>query len=178
MRLALLAGCLLAVAPCSAQTATTPGAPGAEAVVGAYVDAFAAGQHVKAAGHLDPAELAAFTSLLDRMGKQAGTPLVDVAPGADPAQVFAAFLRQITGAEPLMGEAFETMRAQVLGSVAEGDSLRHVVVRSAFEMDGVPTGGVQATTARWTGTRWVVTFDERMRQFQRTLEAAIAGGDQ
>ena len=77
-----------------------------------------------------------------------------------------------------MGEAFETMRAHILGSVAEGDSLRHVVVRSAFEMDGVPTGGIQTTTARWTGTRWVVTFDERMRQFQRTMEAAIARGDQ
>ncbi len=85
--------------------------------------------------------------------------------------MFAQFLSSVSRAQPELGEAYGSLRAEVLGSVPEGDSLRHVVVRSRFDLAGVPTTGVQTTTARWGGTRWVITFDDRMRQFRRTLEA-------
>ena len=165
---AVLAAPLLA-APALAQDAATPGAPGAEAVVGAYTEAFAAGDHVAAARLLDPVELAEFVDLIAVLDG------AEPDPDREPAEAFADFLAQLTGAEPRMGEAMETLRATVLGSVAEGDSLRHVVVRSRMEMAGVEAGGVQATTARWDGDRWVVTFDARMRQFKATLQALDRG---
>lgn len=163
-------------ASAAAQDASTPGAPGAEAVVGAYADAFARGDREAAAQMLDPDELAAFVGALRRLGALGEDLPFAVDPDAAPAQAFAGFLDAVMGAEPLMGEALSTLRTEVLGSVPEGDSLRHVVVRSRFALGGEEAGGVEVTTARWAGGRWAVTFDEKMRQFQRGIEAAVARG--
>ena len=181
MRRALAALLLLSAAPLAAQNAATPEAGGAEAVVAEYVRAFATRDYAEAAGHLDPDELAEFAGLLVTLTHQAaedgGPGLFSIDPDAPPADVFADFLASTTRAEPLMDEALESLRASVVGSVAEGDSLRHVVVRSQFDLAGAPTGGVQLTTARWTGSRWVVTFDARMKQFKAQLDA-LANGPQ
>ena len=180
-RLPALALLLVLAGPALAQDATTPGAGGAEALVGDYVRAFAGGDYVEAARLLDPAELAEFVDLMGALSALDETGAFDLDPDATPPEAFAEFLGAITGAVPEMGEAMETLRADVVGSVAEvvdpargGDSLRHVVVRSRFEMMGAETDAVQLTTARWTGDRWVVTFDAKMRQFKAGLEAALA----
>lgn len=162
---------LLLAAPLAAQDAA---APDAEAAVAAYVEAFAAADYVAAARLLDPDELAEFMGLMARLSEVGGEGLFDVDPDAAPPEAFAAFLERVMGAEPLMGEALETIRADVVGSVAEGDTLRHVVVRSRFEVGGAEMGGTQLVTARWTGDRWAVTFDARMQQFRAGLEAALA----
>ncbi len=162
---------VLAAGPCLAQDAATPGAPGAEAAVVAYVEAFAAGRHVEAAQALDPGELAEFVGLLQTLSAQGGAAPFDVDPKLAPPKAFAQFLAAVAEAQPELGEAYGSLEADVLGSVAEGDSLRHVVVRSRFTLAGAPTSGVQTTTARWDGARWVITFDDRMRQFRQTLEA-------
>lgn len=173
MRLPALALLLLA-GPAAAQDAATAGPGGAEAVVADYVEAFAAGDHVGAARLLDPDELAEFVDLMSALSALDETGAFDLDPDATPPEAFAEFLEAIAGAVPEMGGAMETLRADVVGSVAEGDTLRHVVVRSRFEMMGAEMGGAQLTTARWTGSRWVVTFDARMRQFKAGLEAALA----
>lgn len=173
--LPLLAALLLALAaPAAAQDAATPGAGGAEAVVLDYAQAFGAGDYVAAARLLDPDELAEFMDLMGALSALDATGAFDVDPDATPPEAFAEFLEAITGAEPLMGEALDSMRGHVVGSVAEGDSLRHVVLRSRFEMAGAEVDAPQLTTARWTGDRWVVTFDARMQQFRAGLEAALA----
>ena len=174
MRLPALALLLALAGPALAQDAATPGAGGAEALVGDYVRAFVGGDYVAAARLLDPAELAEFVDLMGALSALDETGAFDLDPDATPPEAFAEFLGAITGAVPEMGEAMETLRADVVGSVGEGDSLRHVVVRSRFEMMGTETGAVQLTTARWTGGRWVVTFDAKMRQFKAGLEAALA----
>ena len=180
-RLPALALLLALAGPAFAQDATTPGAGGAEALVGDYVRAFAGGDYVAAARLLDPGELAEFVELMGALSALDETGAFDLDPDATPPEAFAEFLGAVTGAVPEMGEAMETLRADVVGSVAEvadpargGDSLRHVVVRSRFEMMGAETDAVQLTTARWTGSRWVVTFDAKMRQFKAGLEAALA----
>ena len=132
----------------------TGGPGGAEALVADYVRAFATRDYVAAAGALDPEELAEFAGLLAVLSNQmGGAGTFEVDPDAPPAEVLASFLTSTTQAEPLMGEAMESLRADVVGSVAEGDSLRHVVVRSRFDLAGAPSGGVQLTTARWDGER-------------------------
>ena len=179
MRAAALAWCLAAgLATAAAQDARTPGAAGAEAAVVAYARAFTAGDRQAAAGMLDPVELKRFVGLLRTAAELDDSGLFDVSDKAPPAQAFADFLDAVMGAEPLYGEALGSLRAEVVGSVAEGDSLRHVVVRSRFDLDGEAVDAVALTTARWTGTRWVVTFDEKMRQFQRGIEAAVAARDE
>lgn len=154
--------------------AATPGPGGAEAVVTDYVEAFAARDYVGAAELLDPDELAEFVSIMTSLSELDESGAFDLDPSATPPEAFAEFLEAIAGAVPEMGGAMETLRADVVGSVAEGDSLRHVVVRSRFEMMGAEMGGPQLTTARWTAARWVVAFDARMRQFKAGLEAALA----
>lgn len=162
--------CLLA-APAEAQDA---GPGGAEAVVLDYARAFAAHDYVAAARLIDPDELAAFMGLLADLAALDETGAFDVDPDAAPPEAFAEFLAAIAGAEPLVDEALESARATVVGSVPEGDSLRHVVVRSRFEMMGTETSGVEVTTVRRTDDGWAVTFDARLRQFQAGLEAALA----
>lgn len=172
MRAALLAlACLAASA--SAQDAATPGAAGAEAVVGAYVEAFATGDFSTAAGALDPVELGEFVGLLGLLSETDDAPF-PVDTTAAPVEAFAGFLEAIVGLAPEMGDAFDSLQATVLGSVAEGDSLRHVVVRSEVRLFDATVSTVEATTARWTGTRWVVTFDAKMQQFRQMLEGALA----
>ena len=160
--------------PDAAPDAATTGAAGAEAAVGAYVEAFADGDQAGAARLLDPVELEGFVGLLRQMAELDDSGLFDVEPGAAPAETFARFLRAIVDAEPLYGDALGSLTGTVVGSVPEGDSLRHVVVRSRFQLDGSEVGAVALTTARWTGARWVVTFDEKMRQFQQGIEAAVS----
>ncbi|MDT0633232.1 hypothetical protein RQM47_00565 [Rubrivirga sp. S365] len=161
-------------APAAAQDAATPGAGGAEAVVGEYVRAFTGGDYVAAARLLDPDELEEFMGLMGALSELDETGAFDVDPDATPPEAFAEFLSALTGAEPLVGEAIESARGRVVGSVAEGDSLRHVVVRTQAEVMGTDIDGVELTTAQWTGDRWVVTFDAKMQQFKAGLEAALA----
>jgi hypothetical protein len=171
--LALLA-LLAAPASAAAQDPTTPGAAGAEATVRAYAEAFVTGEHAAAAELLDPKELAEF---VDLMGDLDDSGAFRVKPGTSDAQAFAGLLEMMSGAEPLVGGALESLTTTVIGSVPEGDSLRHVVVRSRFEMMGAGLDGVEVTTARWTGDQWVITFDAKMRQLRAGLEAALAAGE-
>ena len=174
MRRPALAVLLALAGPAAAQDAATPGPGGAEAVVADYVAAFGAGDYVGAAELLDPDELAEFVGLMGALSALEETGAFDLDPDATPPEAFAEFLEAIAGAVPEMGGVMGTLRADVVGSVAEGDSLRHVVVRSRFERMGAEMGGAQLTTARWTGSEWVITFDARMRQFKAGLEAALA----
>ena len=172
MRPAPLLLCALLAVGARAQTPETPGAAGAEAAVGSYAAAFSSQDYRAASGFLDPAELKTFAGLMVQFQKGGRMPGFNAESLDTPADVFVRFLEFATGAEAL-GDALASARSRVLGSVAEGDSLRHVVVRTQFELDGVALDAVETTMVRWTGARWVVAFDDKMRQFQQTMRAAL-----
>ena len=168
-RLPLLALALAAV-PAAAQSATTPGAPGAEAAVEAYVAAFAAGDLEAAFAKTDPVQAAEFADLMSSLtgGEKPS--------GESPPKTLARMFEGVLGASSEVGEALGTLDAGVVGTVLEGDSLAHVVVRSSFSLFGGPLDGVQVTTARWDGRRWWITFGPELAAMRRGLEAREAGG--
>lgn len=175
MRHALLA-CLLAAAPAAlAQDATTPGAAGAEAAVGAYIEAFAAQDYAAAVRQMDPEEVAEFAGLLREFALFAPEGAPDTK--GEPAKVVAGFFEQMMGvsglAGDLFGEAVESLDAEIIGAVLEGDSLAHVVARSSFAMMGGQMGGVEVTTARWTGDRWAVTFGGQLASMREGLRMGM-----
>ncbi|MEM1116492.1 MAG: hypothetical protein AAF845_14525 [Bacteroidota bacterium] len=174
MRPALLA-LLVAAAPAFAQDATTPGAPGAEAVVDVYIEAFATRDYTAAVRELDPAEVAEFADLLEELALLAPENALDTK--GEPAKVVAGFLEQMMDmagpAGGILGEAMESLDAEILGTVLEGDSLAHVVARSSFAMMGGSVARVEATTARWTGTRWVVTFGGQIATLREGLQMGL-----
>ena len=171
MRAACLAALLALPASVAAQNATTPGAAGAEAAVGAYLAAFAEGDLERVFALTDPAETRELAELFGRLMSEG---LAD--PGGkafdSPPKALARFMDQFLDLQPEMSEAMESIEGSVLGSVIEGDSLAHVVARASFALFGGPMSGVELTTARWDGARWWVTFGSDLEAFRRGLEMA------
>ncbi|MEO0557578.1 MAG: hypothetical protein AAF170_05270 [Bacteroidota bacterium] len=156
---------------------TTPGPEGAEAAVRAYLDAFAESDWEAAGSLIDPAELAVMSDLVEFIAEMDTTEATQSLRGeTDEVLIFARFMDLMTNMEPMMGESLASMRTEILGHVAEGDSLVHVVGRSRTEMFGAEVESVQVTSVRWLGARWALQLDaqlegmtEGLRQFSEIM---------
>ena len=171
MRAALAAVFAVALAACAATSpaAQPNGQAEAEAAVRAYTAAFAEGNFEAAAERIDPVELAQFVGLLEPLMALSGAP-ADAGPVPERAPAaFAWFLETMGGMTPGLTDAMQTTRADVLGSVAEGDSLVHVVVRTRARVMGLDTEGVSTTTARRRDGRWVVALSGDLRTFSQAV---------
>ena len=181
MRAACLA-LLLALAASPTPDAQDAGDP--EAVVEAYVDAFEAGDFEGAAELMDPEELRQFVDLLGPLMELSGAP-DDAGPVPERApEAFAWFLETMGGMAPGMTDAMQTADADILGSVAEGDSLVHVVMRTRASVMGIDAEQVSITTTRLREGRWVValsgdlqTFAQAMGQFGDMFPEDPDGGE-
>lgn len=179
MRAACLAALLALAAGASAQAdPTTPGVAGAEATVRAYVAAFAGGDGTAAARLMDPAEVAEFVDLMGLLGDADPDDEFVLDTAGDPAEAFGAFLETVFGAQAGMTEAMGSLEAAVIGTVLEGDSLAHVVGRARFSMLGGEMQGVDVTTLRWTGERWVVTFGEKLAGLRHGIRRGLEMRDE
>lgn len=170
-----LAFALAALAlPARAQDATTPGPGGAEAAAVAYMDAIGASDWLGAARTIDPAELVAMGEIVSFITEQDSTgEAVEGLGGADGgegAEAFAQFMEAIVGMNPALEEAFRTLRYRVLGTVAEGDTLTHVLYRSTTTVYDTEVQSVAVISARWLGDRWAVLLDEQMRGMAQAFE--------
>ena len=153
-----------------AQSPTTPGLEGAEAAVRAYIGDYGRGDLVSAIERIEPAEVEEFASLLGRLNEQMGEfSVYDIPKGQVPAKTVAGFIESVMEGE--LSDALDTLEGGVIGTVMESDTLAHVVGRSSFSMMGGEVGAVNVTTARWDGTRWWVSFGERLTAFRRGMEA-------
>ncbi len=169
MRAFLLAVVLAGSA--AAQSSTTPGVEGAEAAVTAYIEAFSRGDVTGAVQRIDPVEVEEFASLLAVFNEQMGEfSMFEIPKGQAPAKTVAGFIGTVMDGE--FSEAMGTLEGAVIGTVLESDTLAHVVGRSSFSIMGGEVGAVSVTTARWDGTRWWVSFGEKLTAFRRGIEAA------
>lgn len=169
-RLALIVGALLGAGAVQAQDLTVPGPAGAEAAVRAYTSAFATAYWEAAGRVIDPdelmvmSELVGFLAAMDTTGQ-----VLQAGEEADNVLVFARFMDALIGMEPTMADALTSMQFEILGSVAEGDSLVHVVGRSRTQMFGAAIDNVEVTSVRWLGDRWAVKLDEQMRGMTQAM---------
>ena len=165
LALALASGAAL---PAAAQEA--PDLAGAEAAVLAYVEAARGQDWERVAALTDPLDLARmgdFAAMLREADPFTGA-MLGIEDGAAPEAVLVAVMGSAFRANPLAAEAVSSASAVVVGTVPEGDSLAHVVVRTAVTMAGREVVAVDVTTVRWDGDRWVVGLSDE-------LEAMIAG---
>jgi len=166
--------CVLVLGASSAQAQadlTTPGPEGAEAAVRAYTSAFATADWEAAGRVIDPAELDVMSDLVAFIVEMDTTDATADLLSDDPdnVRIFARFMDTMIGMEPMMADAFASMQFEILGSVAEGDSLVHVVGRSTTEMFGAEIDNVEVTSVRWIGDRWAVKLDEQMRGMTQAM---------
>ena len=164
------AGLALLLALAAAPDAHAQDAAGAEAAVEAYIAAFNDGDFEGAAELMDPVELEQFVALLGPLMELSGAPdnagpVPQSAPGA-----FAWFLETMGGMAPGMTDAMQTADADILGSVAEGDSLVHVVMRTRASVMGIDAEQVSITSARRRDGRWVVALSGDLQTFAQTME--------
>ena len=163
---------LVMAASATAQTATTPGAGGAEAAVLGYIERFGRGDIAGAIARIDPAEVREFASLLVRFNEQMGEfSMIEIPKGQAPAKTVAGFMETVMDGE--FGDAMDTLEGAVIGTVMESDTLAHVVGRSSFSLMGSTVGAVSVTTARWDGSRWWVSFGEKLTAFRQGIELAV-----
>lgn len=144
---ALWAGC--AAAPPPAPSAGPSTAPALQAVE-AYTAAFAAEDWRAAAERIDRDDLARLQPFVGFIGGMAvedpdfqGAP-----PPDDPVDAFAWFMQTMVEQTPMFGDMMGTAQGEVLGAVAETDSLVHVVQRSTVDMMGTEVSQVEVVTAR------------------------------
>ncbi|GAB5536182.1 MAG: hypothetical protein Rubg2KO_24310 [Rubricoccaceae bacterium] len=150
---------------------TTPGPAGAEAAVRAYTSAVAMADWEAAGRVIDPAELVVMSEVVAFIVEMDTTEATQdlLTEDSDNVRVFARFMDTMVGMEPMMKDALTSMRFEILGSVAEGDSLVHVVGRSKTEMFGAEIDNVEVTSVRWLGDRWAVKLDEQMRGMTQAM---------
>jgi hypothetical protein len=158
--------------------------PEAEATLRAYTDALRAADWVAAARHIEPEGLARVAELVDVLAlldesEQAGK-LFPPKPGQDPVMAFDRFMRMVARQAPEMEDALRGMRMEIIGSVREGEDLVHIVGRTNTAVGAITVEGVEVTTLRRTGDRWVVKLSAEIDGVIRGLEsmrAAVGDAD-
>lgn len=169
-----LAALVLTLAACrtTRPAGPSPDAAAAQAVVLAYVGAFDAGDFRAAAELMDPVELEQFVGLIGPLMEMQGAPDDAGTPPDDAPGAFAWLMETLGGAVPGLAEGLASAEADLIGSVAEGDSLIHVVMRTRASVMGLDAEQVSITTTRRRGDRWAValsgdlnTFAQAMRRF-------------
>lgn len=88
------------------------------------------------------------------------------------------FVRTLTGlvgyARGLM-ESQVTTEVEILGTVAEDDSLSHVVYREVTDHMGTLTGGVAVVTLKMIRGRWLVREDSELEVLKTALRGVPIG---
>lgn len=172
MRALLVCCALLLAASTQAQPdLTTPGIEGAEAAVRAYIDAFSGGDWEAAGRVIDPnelevmSELVGFLAVMDTTGQ-----MLRGGDDTDNVLLFAHFMETLMGEESMFGDMVSSIQVMLLGSVADGDSLVHVVGRSTTRMFDSDISNVEVTTARWLGDRWAVLLNAQLRGMTQAMQ--------
>jgi hypothetical protein len=147
-----------------------------ELLVGSVIDALEGGRWEEVLGRIDPRELAQWRrTLLSALRFQAselpgeagplagwGAASIEELEALAPGELFARWLQAFSPGARLRGELGSKapfpppIERSVLGSVAEGDDVAHVVYR---ERTGSRHGNVRVATVRRRGSEWLLSID-------------------
>ena len=175
MRAAAALALALALAACAATPppSASPDEAAAELVVGAYVDAFNRGDFRGAAALMDPDELEQFVDLVGMMMALPDAPTDAGAVPTDGPDAFVWFLGTMDRLAPGMTDAMRSAEGDVIGSVAEGDSLVHVVLRTRASVMGIDAETVSTTTTRRRDGRWTVALSGDLGTLAQTIRRMV-----
>ena len=91
----------------------------------------------------------------------------------DDAIFFASFLKSVMAQTAALGQ-FDFKKIDVLGSVPEGDSLSHVVTRTAFGMGDISMESIEVISFRKTDTGWKILLQGKMKGIAQQIKNALS----
>jgi len=91
-----------------------------------------------------------------------------------PEEVYSRLLTTVTASNPGMREAMLGIRAEVLGSVADGPDHAHVVYRMFMTVDGMQVSRMDVLSFRRSGDRWMALLTGDLRVMAETLTRSLS----
>lgn len=163
---------LLAAAPAALPAQETP-----EAVAGRFLETLRAGDWAANAALMHPEAVGSFKRLFVELGgdhpevvdELLGMKLADL-QAMPPAQAYEAFMRKFVGPLAELRQMIVGMRVEMLGHVAEGADLAHVVYRMRMETDGVSMSKVEVVPLRRDGAGWKVLLTADLENLAAALK--------
>ena len=98
----------------------------------------------------------------------------EAATEATPAAFFAHVMGFVFNLGDIQRKRLEVVDTKVLGEVAEGLSLVHVVVRNELKIGATRTSRVEVISAEKTGAAWQVLLPEKLRMLASIMERQLA----
>ncbi len=160
----LLAAVLLPAALGAQGAAGAPGAQSPEEFARIYAATLNGGDYAGASRMMHPDALSTLRRFIDAVTSQdpsgeareqvMGVRTADAAKGLTDEQVFARFIERTLGTQAGLAEAMKRARTEILGSVAEGATDRHVVYRVHLSIDGTTISKLDVMTIRRHAGGW------------------------
>ena len=96
------------------------------------------------------------------------------ATGAEPAVFFERVMRFVVNLSDIQGKHLDVVETRVLGEVAEGLSIVHVVVRNELKLGTTRSSRVEVISAEKEGGAWKVLLPEKLRMMGNMMEHQLA----
>ncbi len=155
-----------------------------DTVIAHYIAATKAGDWAASAAWMHPEALATFREMMmpvflaDTSGQAArtllGTAELATVEKLGDREVFERFLRAMTSAVPQLAEALAGAEMTVIGNVAEGPDVVHVVYRAKASMQGLSLEQVQTMALKRYGDTWRLMLTGQVEGMAAALRAQFA----
>ncbi len=172
--------CLFLCLPALAQaTEETP-----EAVAKAYIAASTASDWSKATSYLDPEALVSFKRMFGEIMKldkknEAGKELFGLKNNAEfeqlsGEQVFTKIMEILLASVPQLKQMLSGAQNTIIGQVAEGSDIVHIVYRMNLKIENAPISKVEVMTLKKVGSSWRLQLSGEMEGAITAMAQAMA----
>lgn len=142
-------------------------------------EAYGASDFERAATLMHPDALADLQNMLVVVAKDepgmgrvfTGAESAEALAALSPEEVYTRFIGSILKIQPDMADILGTMEAEVVGHVAEGDSLAHVLSRSTMSTSGATVTQMQVVTVRQYDDGWRALLSGDISSFAQMIRA-------
>ena len=170
---------VLTIPAAVAQDTAPPSYPTPESVATAMYEAYGASDFERAATLMHPDALADLQNMLVAVAKDepgmgqvfTGVESAEALAALSPEEVYTRFIGSILKIQPDMADILGTMEAEVVGHVAEGDSLAHVLSRSTMSTSGATVTQMQVVTVRQYDDGWRALLSGDISSFAQMIRA-------
>ncbi len=168
---------LLALIPTGISHAATP-----EEVTSAYFDKLKAGEYQAACEHFAPEAVKGIAGIVDKLagsGDEGETLKQFLGESATPESI--AKMSPMDKCKRFMETVFKQIEGvrfskfEVIGTVAEGDDLRHVVARTTIEMGGSEIEAVDVSSLKKAGDSWGLLLSADLEAMVSQLDSLFGG---
>lgn len=96
----------------------------------------------------------------------------------DSEEVYVRFINAVLKIQPDVADALGTLNSTVIGTVAEGDTLAHVLTRGTFSISGASVTKMQVLTVRSYDGEWRAELSGDISAFAEILRAQVHSSEE